>query len=119
MQLETRATKIDGLFRKSQNSQMKRASITETKNQLSALLKLVRRGHTVVIMDRNQPVAQLVPVLPETSDDEERLARLEKQGIIRRSKTTKPNPLLLQPPPKAKKGASILRALLQEREEGR
>ena len=41
---------------------MKKASITETKNSLSALLDLVKQGESVLIMDRNRPVARLEPV---------------------------------------------------------
>ncbi len=41
---------------------MKTASISQTKNQLSALLDAVRHGETILIMDRNCPVARLEPV---------------------------------------------------------
>ncbi len=99
---------------------MKRASITETKNHLSALIAAVKRGETILIMERGRPVARLEPVgTNEDEDVEARLARLERAGIVKRSKTTKPNPLLLKPPPKLKSGASVLQALLEEREEGR
>lgn len=100
---------------------MKIASITQTKNQLSALIDAVKNGESVLIMDRDRPVARLEPVLADNThtDPEGRLARLERAGIIRRSRTNKPSKLLQESPPKAKKGASILRALLAEREEGR
>ena len=41
---------------------VKRASVSQTKNQLSALLEQVRQGETVVITDHDRPVAQLTPV---------------------------------------------------------
>ena len=42
---------------------MKKASITETKNRLSARCSIrVRHGETVLIMDRGNPVARLEPV---------------------------------------------------------
>ncbi|RME21268.1 MAG: type II toxin-antitoxin system prevent-host-death family antitoxin, partial [Deltaproteobacteria bacterium] len=41
---------------------MKTASITQTKNQLSALIEQVKRGETVLILDRGKPVARLVAV---------------------------------------------------------
>jgi len=43
-------------------SLVKRATISETKNNLSKLLSQVRRGETIVILDRNVPVARLEPV---------------------------------------------------------
>ena len=100
---------------------MKKASITETKNRLSALLDLVRHGETVLIMDRGRPVARLEPVQQGTGGGETagRLARLERAGIIRQSPLVNADKLLLQPPPKAKRGASALRALLEERAQGR
>ena len=99
---------------------MKKASITQTKNQLSALLDRVRHGETVLIMDRGRPVARLEPALQEGEGDETgRLARLERAGILRRATSSVRSKLLLESPPKLKKGASILQALLAEREEGR
>jgi prevent-host-death family protein len=66
---------------------MKTASVSEAKNRLSAFLELVRRGETVVITDRNVPVAQLAP-LPAAmrGDDEARLQALERRGVIRRAR---------------------------------
>ena len=98
---------------------MKIASITQTKNQLSALLDAVKQGETVLIVDRDRPVARLEPIAAGPSDPEGGLARLERTGMVRRSKSATRNRLLLEPPPKAMKGASILDALLKERGEGR
>lgn len=99
---------------------MKKASITQTKNQLSALLDRVRHGETVLIMDRGRPVARLEPALQEgEGNDAGRLARLERAGILRLAISPARSRLLLEPPPKPKKGASILQALLAEREQGR
>ena len=62
---------------------MKTATITEAKNGLSALIDRVRTGESVVITDRGVPVAVLEPA-PGRVDLDERLARLERQGLIRR-----------------------------------
>lgn len=99
---------------------MKRASITETKNQLSALLDKVRHGETILITDRDHPVARLEPVSNDDRVDlKGRLAHLERNGIIRRA-SGKPSKLILEKrPPKANKEASVLRALLAERDENR
>jgi prevent-host-death family protein len=72
---------------------VRRATITETKNRLSALLDRVRHGETILVMDRGRPVARIEPAVTGPSDDADgRLARLERRGIVRRA---------LAPPPKA------------------
>lgn len=100
---------------------MKIASISETKNNLSAYLDLVRNGETILITDRNKPVARLEPVSNyDDQDDEGRLARLERAGVICRSKRRGVvRSIIDMPPPTPLNGASILRALLEDREEGR
>lgn len=99
---------------------MKIASITEAKNQLSALLERVRNGETVLITDRDRPVARLEPVgADDRMDADGRLSHLERSGIIRRSTVNPAKAILQKRPPKANKGHSILLALLAERDEGR
>lgn len=99
---------------------MKTATLTETKNQLSALIDQVRHGETILILDRGRPVARLTSVLAEDSSDPEgRIARLERQGILRRAKVAKPPDLFDRTLPSARDGGSILEALLNERDAGR
>lgn len=63
---------------------MKRASVTDAKNGLSALLDRVRHGESILIEDRGIPVAQLIPVAGGGGGaDRDRLTRLERHGIIR------------------------------------
>jgi prevent-host-death family protein len=97
---------------------MKIATITEAKNKLSALLDFVKAGETVVIVDRGIPVARLEPA-QRAKDDEGRLARLERAGIITRAKQPIPEWFFNTPPPKGKPGVSLVDALLEERREGR
>lgn len=40
---------------------MTRVKIAELKARLSEYLRQVRRGHPVVVLDRNQPIARLIP----------------------------------------------------------
>jgi prevent-host-death family protein len=93
---------------------VKTATITEAKNGLSALIDRVRAGESVVITDRGIPVAVLEPA-PKQVDIEERLARLERAGLIRRGQGGPPLELILQPGPRLKDGASAVEALLEER----
>ena len=99
---------------------MKVATISQTKNQLSALLDRVRHGETILIVDRDRPVARLEPVVTaEEGDEDGRLSRLERAGLIRRGGGSRGREVLKKRPPKALKGGDILEALLTDREEGR
>jgi len=96
---------------------VKRASISEAKNKLSALIDQVKNGETIVITDRGRPVARLEPVAGSEAD-EDRIARLERAGVIRRGKNTGAiQEILSTPPIRLKSGASVLQALLDERVE--
>jgi prevent-host-death family protein len=96
---------------------MRTASVSETKARLSALLDLVRAGETVTITDRGRPVARLVPAVGrDEGDDEARLQRLERAGLIRRPKERLDIEAFLAQP-KAKSRESVLEALLEERRE--
>ena len=97
---------------------MKRATLTETKNNLSALIDQVRHGETILVLDRGRPVARLESAVTELASADGRLARLERQGLVRRASSPAPREILLESPPAAA-GASILQALLDERETGR
>src|SRR5262245_40655588 len=97
---------------------MKKASITEAKNNLSALIDRVKGGSSVLIVDRGRPVARLEPVSGIGNHDD-RLVRLVRDGVVRPARAVTPKPLFTSPPPRASKGASALRALLDERRDGR
>ncbi|OFW05880.1 MAG: hypothetical protein A3H96_15770 [Acidobacteria bacterium RIFCSPLOWO2_02_FULL_67_36] len=97
---------------------MKKVSITEAKNNLSALIDSVKGGSPVLIVDRGRPVARLEPV-NGTSAEDDRLARLVREGVVRPARGAAAKALVATTPPRAKKGASAVRALLDERREGR
>jgi len=94
---------------------MQKANISDLKNKLSSYLRKVRSGETILVMDRGVPIARIERVA-RVSDDE-RLAKLEAAGLLRRP--TKPLPLkmLREELPTAR--ASVVQALLEERERGR
>jgi len=98
---------------------MKKASITEAKNNLSALIDGVRGGSSVLIVDRGRPVARLEPVGGPGPDEDSRLARLVRDGIVRPARAALPKALLAARPPRVKGRVSGVRALLEERREGR
>ena len=95
---------------------MERVTISQLKNSLSAYLKKVRAGQTVLILDRDEPIAMLERV-DNTTNSDERLARLERQGLIRRSRTAQPFEVLRGYKP-VKSKRSVVEALIEERREG-
>jgi prevent-host-death family protein len=95
---------------------MRKASISEAKNGLSALLDHVRAGESVLILDRGTPVARLEPV---TAGDE-RVTRLVRAGLVRPPRRpAAASALLSDPPPGRPGGTGAVAALLDERREGR
>lgn len=98
---------------------MKKAKIGQLRNHLSRYLDHVRAGGEVLVLDRNEPVARLVPVRPraragtDPTSDAARLDRLERQGLIRRGRPGGPP---LGQPIRVKGG--VLRLLREERESG-
>ena len=100
---------------------MKRASITEVKNGLSALLDQVKAGETIVITDRGIPVARIVSDVGADDDDDGddgRIARLLRDGVATTRGGPSPRDLILSPFPPGSKPSGVLEALLEERESG-
>jgi len=101
---------------------MRTATISETKNSLSALLDRVRHGESILITDRSRPVARLEPVTTGTGKagpDDGRLARLERAGIIRRARAVRLEEIWRVPPPVAEAGGDIVEVLMDERRSNR
>ncbi len=98
---------------------MKTASVTESKNGLSRLLRQVKAGKSVLIFDRNVPVARLEPISPGSLPDDQRLLSLERQGLIRRPLKSGSIAAMLKKMkrPKLPPGASLVDAVLAERAE--
>jgi prevent-host-death family protein len=94
---------------------MRRATVTEAKNGLSALLDRVKAGETILITDRGVPVARLEPTSPV--DRDARLAHLERKGLITRG-TGDFREFLRTAPVKTADGRGIVDVVLEERESG-
>jgi prevent-host-death family protein len=60
---------------------MRTAKISELKARLSAHIQYVKNGEEVLILDRNTPVARLVPA-SGAEDQDERMRRLIAKGIM-------------------------------------
>lgn len=106
-------------FHFSHSGEMKKASIAEASNDLSKLIDGLASGTSVLIVDRGRPVARLEPVTAADAPDDGRLARLVRAGIVRAGWGKPARTVLASPPPQAKRGASALSALLEERRQRR
>ncbi len=66
---------------------MKKANVAELNNRLSHYLAKVKRGESILVMERATPVARIVPAAAPSqlsSDETEAwLKRLESKGILR------------------------------------
>lgn len=96
---------------------MKNARISELRNNLSRYLDRVRKGESVIVYDRNTPIARIDPITPADDDFPDWVRRGLQRGILAPPKTNDRSPL--PPPVKADPKFSLLEALLEERRSGR
>ena len=81
---------------------MKRARIAELKARLSEYLRTVRRGETITVLDRDTPVARIVPI--------------RQPGLrVRKPASGAPRPSRVVSPPSDLK-LDVLELLLEERQ---
>lgn len=99
---------------------MEKTTISQLKARLSAYLRKVRAGQTILIFDRDEPVARLERVTSGSAENaagDDRLLRLERGGLLRRATRRLSLERLHAAAPKAR--ASVVEALLEERRSGR
>ena len=98
---------------------MKYAKIGQLRDGLSRYLDQVREGSEILVLDRDRPVARIVPAggpSPAPGGDGERLLDLERRGLLRRGKGRYPAVLKRGQPVKVL--GSVLADLRSERESG-
>lgn len=96
---------------------MKTAAVSELKARLSKYLDRVKSGEEVLITDRGNPVARLLPV-SRARAARQTMATMEKRGLIRLGSGKLPKDFWKMPKAEDSEGL-VLRALLEEREGGR
>jgi prevent-host-death family protein len=83
---------------------MKQVRIAELKSKLSEFLRAVRSGESIMVLDRNTSIAQIVPMA-------------ERPGIrIRRPVAGSPPPNKVALPKPANAGLDTVKLLLEERQ---
>ena len=98
---------------------MVRVGIAELKAQLSHYLGLTRAGEEVLITDRGMPMARLVPLDDRDSEVPAHLLEMERRGEVRIGTGRLPDMAGCPPPPRIGEGHSVVRALVEDREESR
>lgn len=96
---------------------MYQSTISHSKAAFSSLIDQVKAGETVMITDRDVPVALLTPIPRQHFRGAELLSGLERQGLVRCSAKSARAVLDDLPPKTPLTGA--LAALIEERREGR
>jgi antitoxin (DNA-binding transcriptional repressor) of toxin-antitoxin stability system len=95
---------------------MKKVGIAELKNRLSYYLGFVRRGQSVLVYDRDRPIARIEPVrASDALDKEDWTSELQQTGILR-PPAARLGKDWLRRRPEAK--ADVVAAVLAERESG-
>ena len=98
---------------------MKPAKVSELKAGLSKYLARVKRGEEVVVTERGRAIAKLVPIPPDEAPEMERMRDLERRGIVTIHGTGRIPPGFWDMPRLDDPEGLVLKALLEEREEGR
>lgn len=93
--------------------------VSDLKNRLSHYLRMVRRGESVLISDRDRVIARIEPagdLANADTDDARWLDELERRGVIRRGSGKLPRSWLGERP---QVKADVIGALLEERRQSR
>ena len=96
---------------------METTAVSELKARLSEYLSKVKAGSEVLITERGKAVARLSPI-SRAKAVRPSLARMEKQGLIKIGSRKLPKDFWTIQRPTDPRGL-VLRALLEERENGR
>lgn len=96
---------------------MKTTAISELKAHLSEYLNQVKSGDEVLVTDRGKPVARIVPIFSKTRSRGS-FSMMEKEGLIKLGSGKLPKDFWSMPRAEDPHGL-VLKALLEERENGR
>ena len=95
---------------------MRTTNIAELKNHLSSFLADVKRGEEILISDRNQPIAKIVP-LHNTADFSAEELALAAAGILRLPEEAEISTEFLKKKRAALNSKTAIKAVTDERDE--
>jgi antitoxin (DNA-binding transcriptional repressor) of toxin-antitoxin stability system len=97
---------------------MKNARISELRDGLSDYLARVRKGETVIVYDRDTPIARIEPIAgSESAGLPPWVIEAQRRGIL--SVPKRNTRATLPPPVRTRKPARLVEALIEERQSGR
>jgi len=91
------------------------AKIAQIKNQFSLYIQKVKMGETIIVYDRNEPVAQIEMIKHSTKSDFSLLQDLGKKGILKIGKNNFKKEFFTERLPELKNGMSLSQELILER----
>ena len=94
---------------------MKSVNIAKLKSHLSEYLNEVKGGEEILVRDRDQPVARIIP-LARSQDEDEELMTLASKGKLRLGEGTLEDSFWNMPAPRVP-AAALRRVIEQERDE--
>jgi antitoxin (DNA-binding transcriptional repressor) of toxin-antitoxin stability system len=97
---------------------MRNARISELRDGLSEYLARVRKGETVIVYDRDTPIARIEPIAAAQPGVPDWVIEAERRGVLLPPKEPGAPPLTVHPV-KADPKFSLLEALLEDRRSGR
>jgi prevent-host-death family protein len=93
---------------------MKASNISYLRNHLSEVLGCVREGESVTVLDRNKPVARLVPYACSEASMTRRMKELQQSGLLTHQPDRETVPLA--PPVRLEEPVDLSRFILEDRE---
>ena len=97
---------------------MHKLGVADLKTRLSEHLNRVKAGEEIVITEHGRPIARLVPLAGSTARDA-RVQDLVRRGVLRPPEKPLDIKVILDPRRPKDPQRAVLRALLEERQEGR
>ena len=94
---------------------MKRVSISDLKNRLSEFLRLVKKGETLEILERNVPIARIEGIRADPRSTDAYVEELTRRGILSRPKGQADLSFLKRPPIPCK--ADAVQVLMEARKD--
>jgi antitoxin (DNA-binding transcriptional repressor) of toxin-antitoxin stability system len=96
---------------------MKNARISELRDKLSEYLAGVRRGESVIVYDRDTPIARIDPIAAAPRDTPDWVLEAYRRGVATPPRIR--DGARLPDPVKPRKPVGLVDALLEERRTGR
>lgn len=93
---------------------MKTSNISYLRNHLSEVLSCVREGESVMVVDRNKPIARLVPYSNGEAAMTRRMKELQQSGLLTHQPSQES--ISLPPPIRLEQPVDLVRFITEDRD---